>query len=188
MSTTVHSDPEAKRYSVMSGMALAFVIAAPIGTWLAFQSDVAAIRAIGVLLTPFALFCWIFTTIRALHQRAVRFWFIPSTYVAFFGGLTAVICVMIGVFFLPEYTTAGASQFTYGVQGPTLKHPGNYVMMFAAAIVQAGTTIWCLWYNWKKTEAVILAFSLTALQTFLSSGVIVVFWFRFGNGVDHEST
>ena len=176
----------------MSGITLGFAIVAPIGAWFAFQTNIEAIQAIGVLIVPFALFCWIFTTIRALHQRAVRFWFIPSTYVAFFGGLTAAICVFIGIFFLPEYTTpVQHAQFTFGVQGsmtPTLKQQGNYVMMFAAAIVQAGTTMWCVWYNWKRTESVILTFSLTALQTLFSTLIVVFFWWRFGQtNHDHHS-
>jgi hypothetical protein len=124
----------------MSGITFGFAIVAPIISWFALQTNIEAIQAIGVLIVPFALFCWIFTTIRALHQRAVRFWFIPSTYVAFFGGLVAAICVLIGLFLLPNMPSHGgfASYNSNIVQHPT---NGNYVMMFAAAMVQAGTTM-----------------------------------------------
>src|SRR5712672_4061688 len=92
----------AKPDSKMPGITLGFAIVAPLGAWLAFQTNIEAVQAIGALIVPFALLCWIFTTIRALHQRAIRFWLIPSTYVAFFGALTAAICVFIGLFFLPD--------------------------------------------------------------------------------------
>jgi hypothetical protein len=38
----------AERYSNMSGLALLFVVVAPVCTWFAVRSDLAAIRAIGV--------------------------------------------------------------------------------------------------------------------------------------------
>ena len=63
---------------------------------------------------------------------------------------------------------------------------GNYVMMYAAAITQAGTTTWCLWYNRKKTETLVLAFSLTALQVLLGSLLVAFFWFRVGSSGHRE--
>jgi hypothetical protein len=185
MSKMVHWNPVAKQYSNISGITFGFAIVAPIISWFALQTNIEAIQAIGVLIVPFALFCWIFTTIRALHQRAVRFWFIPSTYVAFFGGVTATIFLFVGLLLVPHTPSQGgfASYNSNIVQHPT---NGNYVMMFAAAIVQAGTTMWCLWYNWKKTGALVLALSLTALQTLFSSLLVAFVWFRFGGSGDHD--
>jgi hypothetical protein len=177
----------AKPNSKLPGITLAFAIVAPLGAWLAFQTNIEAVQAIGVLIVPFALFCWIFTTIRAVHQRTVRFWSVPSTYVAFLGAFTAAICVFIGLFFLqdtPRNHVGGFASFNGNIvqRAPT----GNYVMMFAAAITQAGTTMWCLWYNWKRTETLVLAFSLTALQTLFSSLLVAFFWLRFGGSGDRE--
>jgi hypothetical protein len=168
----MRGDLETKQYSTISGVTLAFAIVSPILSWFAFQTNIEVIQAIGVLVVPFALFCWIFTTIRALHKRAVRFWFIPSTYVAFF---------------IPKYATATAGDFAPGTPPEVMiAKPGNYVMMFVAAMVQAGTTMWCLWFNRKKTESLVLAFSLTALQTLLSSLLVAFFWLRFGGTGDRD--
>src|SRR5882762_7669392 len=59
-------------------------------------------------------------------------------------------------------------------------------MIYAAAITQAGTTMWCLSYNWKRTETLVLAFSLTALQTLFSSLLVALFWLQFGGCGDRE--
>lgn len=39
------------------------------------------LNATTLLIVPFAVFCWIFTTIRAIHTVGVWYWFIPSIYV-----------------------------------------------------------------------------------------------------------
>ena len=176
----------AKPDSKMPGITLGFAILAPMGAWLAFQTNIETVQAIGALIVPFALFCWIFTTIRAVHQRAIRFWLVPSTYVAFFGALAAAICVFVGLFFLPDNPRSHVSGFAPYNSNIVHVQTGNYVMMFAAAITQAGTTMWCLWYNWKRTETLVLAFSLTALQTLFSSLLVAFFWLRFGGSGDHE--
>jgi hypothetical protein len=178
MQMTAKWRPEAERYSTMSGLSLLFVIVAPVCTWFAVQSDMAAVRAIGILLVPFALFVWIFTTIRALHRRDIRFWAIPSTYVAFFGGLLATFCLLVSTFFMPDSHQVVSQSFTFGAVVP--KRPADYTMVIAVMIVEAGTVLWCLWYNWRKTNAAILAISVTALQILLSSSVVVFFWLRFG--------
>jgi hypothetical protein len=154
MHVTTKWSPEAERYSTMSGLALLFVIVAPVCTWFAVQTDLVAVRAVGVLLIPLALFIWIFTTIRALHQLSIHFWTIPSTYVAFFGGLFAAVCLLISIFFLPDTLAnqAASQSFTFSVVQGT-NHQGDYTMLVAAAIVQAGTITWCWWYNWRKIKS-----------------------------------
>src|SRR4051812_849016 len=120
-----NSNAASERYSIMSGLALLFVIAAPVCTSFAVHTDFAAIRAIGVLLTQLALLVWIFTTVRALHKREIDFWTIPSTYVAFFGSLLAAVCLFIGIIFLPDSAKAVSQSFNSGVvQG--LKAQGDY--------------------------------------------------------------
>jgi hypothetical protein len=49
----------------------------------------------------FPLFCWIFTTIRAVHLVNVKFWRIPSTYIALVGGVIAFL-VCPGMFLYAE--------------------------------------------------------------------------------------
>jgi hypothetical protein len=179
MQMTAKWRPEAERYSTMSGLSLLFVIVAPVCTWFAVRSDLAAIRAIGVLLIPFAPFGWVFTTIRALHRRDIQFWTIPPTYVAFFGGFLATFCLLVSTFFLPDGRQLVSESFTFSV-AQSAKRPADYTMVIAVMIVEAGTVLWCLWYNWRKTNAAILAISVTALQILLSSSVVVFFWLRFG--------
>ena len=56
------------------------------------------VNAVGLLIIPFSIFCWIFTTIRGIHLVGVRFWFIPSTYVTLVGGIiTLIICMVMGL-------------------------------------------------------------------------------------------
>ena len=176
----------AEPVSKMPGITLGFAIVAPVGAWLAFQSNVEAVRAIGVLVVPFALFCWIFTTIRAIHQRLISFWFTPSTYVSLVGTLTAVICLFIGLLFLPDPGSHVGGFESYNTKIVRRAPTPNHIMMYAAALIQVGTTMWCLLYNWKKTETLVLAISLTALQTLLSSMLVALLRFRVGNSGGRE--
>jgi hypothetical protein len=61
---------------------------------------------------------------------------------------------LISIFFLPDTLAnqAASQSFTFSVVQGT-NHQGDYTMLVAAAIVQAGTITWCWWYNWRKIKS-----------------------------------
>lgn len=116
-------------------------------------------NAIGVLIVPFAIFCWVFTTIRAIHLVDVKFWLIPSTYVALTGGvISLVICLMMGWF--------------SGFAESRGQHVEDVTLYVAAAILYGGCAVWSYFHNWRKTGSLILAVSLTVLQTMFAASII----------------
>lgn len=156
------------RYSWLSGLLLLLI---PISGLIADQifryPSYDWIKAIGVLIVPFAIFCWIFTTIRATHLLDVRFWFIPSTYVGLIGGvLTLLICLIMMVF------SAESERRGHQTTDTTL-----YV---AAAILYGGCVVWSYLYNWRKTGSAIVAVSLTLLQTISATFIIVALYLWIG--------
>jgi hypothetical protein len=171
-------NPEAKRYSNLSGITFGFAIIAPIISWVAFQTNIEAIQAIGVLIIPFALFCWIFTTIRALHKRTIRFWFIPSTYVAL-----AAQAIALGIVCIQLVLMALVGQHSTTAIGVAINE--DTTLYWAALIVISGATLWCLYYNIKKTETLILGVCLTILQT-ISAVSIVGAWFMWSPKKDDD--
>jgi hypothetical protein len=169
MSRVAQWNPEAKRYSNLSGITFGFAIIAPIISWVAFQTNIETIQAIGVLIIPFALFCWIFTTIRALHKRTIRFWFIPSTYVAL-----ASQAIALGIVCIQLILIALVGQHSTTAIGTAINEATT--LYWAALIAIGGATLWCLYYNIKKTETLILGVCLTILQTISAAGIVGV-WF-----------
>jgi hypothetical protein len=151
------------RYPELSGLMLLSIPISCLIAYLIFRyQSYTWINAIGLLIVPFSIFCWIFTTIRAIHLVDVRFWLIPSTYVALVGGVVALlICLTMGLF------SAEASR-----QGHQIKDTTLYA---AAAILYCGCVVWSYFYNWRKTGSAILAISLTILQTLSASFVIGIF-------------
>jgi hypothetical protein len=141
------------RYPLLSGLFLLSIpISGLIGYLIVGSQNYAWINAVGLLIVPFSIFCWIFTTIRAIHLVGVRFWFIPSTYVALVGGVIALLmCLVMGLF------AHEAARQGHEVQDVTL-----YV---AAAILYGGCVVWSYFYNWRKTGSAVVAASLTVLQT-----------------------
>ena len=166
----------AGRYPLLSGLLL---LSIPISCLISYlilrDQNYAWVNAIGLLIVPFSIFCWIFTTIRAIHIVCVRFWFCPSTYVALVGGLVAlVMCMMMG---LISHEAAR--------QGRQVADVTLYV---AAAILYAGCLVWSYFYNWRKTGSALLAISLTTLQTISAAFVIGLFsiWMDSHNARRHE--
>jgi hypothetical protein len=134
-----------------------------------------ALNAIALLAVPLAVFCWIFTTIRALHSVDVSFWSVPSTYVNLITGIVAV--ALSGLMLL---ISSEASRHGNEVRGATLH--------IAAAIVYGGGVSWSYFYNWRKTGSASLALSLTVLQTISTLLIIVIvnLWLDRRNAEQYE--
>jgi hypothetical protein len=150
----------ASRYPMFLGLLL---LSVPVSCWLSYLlvGEYAWRNAIALLITPFSIFCWIFTTIRAIHLVGVRLWFIPSTYVTLVGGIIAlIICMVMGLF--SQEAVRRGHQTT------------DNTLYVAAAILYGGCVVWCYFYNWRRTGSAILAFSLTILQTLSAVFVIGV--------------
>ncbi|KJC44524.1 hypothetical protein UP06_18835 [Bradyrhizobium sp. LTSP857] len=129
--------------------------------------NAAWINAAGLLIMPFSAFCWIFTTIRAIHLVGVRFWFLPSTYVGLIGGLLALLICLVMFVFSTEAERRG-----HQVTDTTL--------YAAAAILYCGCVVWSYLYNWRKTRSALLSVSLTLLQTISAAFVIVALYLWIG--------
>ncbi|WP_342736288.1 hypothetical protein [Bradyrhizobium sp. B117] len=156
------------RYSLLSGLLLLSLPVAGLIAVLIFRyQSYNWVNAIGVLIVSLAIFCWIFTTIRAIHLLDVRFWFIPSTYVGLIGGVLALLICLIMVVFSAESERRG-----HRITDTTL-----YV---AAAILYGGCVVWSYLYNWRKTGSAILSVSLTVLQTISAAFVIVALYLWIG--------
>jgi hypothetical protein len=119
------------------------------------------LNATAILIIPLAVFCWIFTTIRAIHIVGVRFWLIPSTYITLVGGIIALIICMVMGLFSHEAARQG-------------HHVTDTTLYVAAAILYGGCVVWSYFYNWRRTSSAILALSLTILQTISAAFVIGV--------------
>ena len=120
-----------------------------------------SLNAIALLLIPFAIFFWIFTTIRAMHLVDVWFWSIPTTYVNLVTGIVAV--VLCGIVLA---ASSEAARLGHAV--------GDTTLYMAASIIYGGGVGWSYFHNWRKTHSAILALSLTILQTISAALVIVV--------------
>lgn len=131
----------------------------------------AGLTAIALLMVPFAIFCWIFTTIRAIHMAGVQFWFIPSTYVTLTCGVISLVMCAIMLLVADESTRRA-----HDVSDTTL--------CVAAAILYSGCAVWSYWYNWRRTNSAMLALSLTILQVLTAVFLIAV----FGLWLDGKST
>jgi hypothetical protein len=154
----------AGRYPLTSGLMLLFIpVSCLISYMIVRDQNYAWINAIGLLIVPFAIFCWIFTTIRALHLVDLEFWLIPSTYVALIGGIVALLVCVIMVAF------AGVAE-SHG------HHVKDVTLYVAAAILYAGCALWSYFYNWRKTGSLVLATSLTLLQTISATFIIVLLY------------
>ncbi|WP_375777821.1 hypothetical protein ACE103_42800 [Bradyrhizobium sp. ma5] len=153
------------RYPLLTGLLLMSIpVAGSISYLMVGDQNYAWINAVGILIVPLSIFCWIFTTIKAVNLVGVRFWFVPSTYVALGGGVIALLmCLMMGLF------TQEAARHGHQVKDVTL-----YV---AAAILYGGCVVWSYFYNWRKTGSAILSLSLTLLQTISAGFVIVALYF-----------
>ncbi|MHC2289862.1 hypothetical protein [Bradyrhizobium barranii] len=125
------------------------------------------VNAIGVLIVPFSIFCWIFTTIRAIHLLDVRFWYIPSTYVGLIGGVLALLICLIMFIFATESERRG-----HRITDTTL-----YAV---AAILYGSCVVWSYLYNWRKTGSALLSASLTILQTISAFFVVVALYLWIG--------
>lgn len=97
------------------------------------------INAAGLLLVPLSIACWIFATIRAIHFVGVRFWSIPSTFVALIGSVLALIICLIMLVFSGE-----AERRWHRVNDTTL-----YAV---AAFLYGGCVVSSYRYNWRKTK------------------------------------
>jgi hypothetical protein len=93
-------------HAALSGLLLLSIPASCLISYL-LLSDYTWLNAIALLIVPFAFFCWIFTTIRAIHLAGVRFWFIPSTYVTLIGGIIALVISAIMLIFSQESARRG---------------------------------------------------------------------------------
>ena len=59
------------------------------------ESIIQLLGAVGVLVIPASFGAWIFSTIRALHLRQLRFWQMRSTYVSLIFGVLALGLVLL---------------------------------------------------------------------------------------------
>jgi hypothetical protein len=152
------------RYSLMSGLMLLSIPASCLLSYMIFRDqNYAWVNAIGLLVVPFAIFCWVFTTIRAIHLVDVQFWFIPSTYVALIGGVISVmICLAMAWF--------------SGIAENKGHHVEDTTLYLVAAILYGGCVVWSYFYNWRKTGSSILAVSLTILQGISAAFLIALLW------------
>jgi hypothetical protein len=152
---------KASRYPLLSGLLLLSIPGSGSISYLIF-GNYAGLNAIALLIVPFAVFCWIFTTIRAIHLAGVRFWFIPSTYVTLIGGIIAIVLCAIMLVVSHE-----SAREEHDVRDATL-----YV---APAILYSGCVMWSYWYNWRRTNSAILAISITILQILSAAFLIGIF-------------
>ena len=149
---------ETSRYPLLSGLLL---LSIPVSCLISYLivGDYSWLNAIALLLVPFIVFCWIFTTIRAIHLAGVWYWFIPSTYVTLIGGIIAV--VLCAIMLVMSHESAR--------QGHDVRDAPLYV---AAAILYGGCVVWSYFHNWRRTNSALLAISLTILQ--ILSAVLVL--------------
>ena len=101
------------------------------------------------IVPPFVVFCWIFTTIRAAHLVGVYFWSVPSTYASMFGGLACFVFLVIAAAIGDDKTT---HQF----------HAGATIV---ALVCYGALMLWTVWHNAKRTGSVLLAISLSFVQS-----------------------
>lgn len=152
------------RYNLLSGLFLLLLpMSGLIATLIFSYQSYDWLKAIGVLIVPFAILCWTFTVIRAIHILDVRFWSVPSTYVGLIGGLLALLICLVMFGFSTEAERRG-----HRVTDTTL--------YAAAAILYCGCVIWSYLYNWRKTGSALLSVSLTLLQTISAAFVIVALY------------
>jgi hypothetical protein len=151
----------ASRYPLLSGLLL---LSIPVSCLISYLivGDHVWLNAIALLIVPFAVFCWIFTTIRAIHLADVRFWFIPSTYVTLIGGIIAIVLCAIMLVVSHESAREG-----HDVR--------DFTLYVAASILYGGCVVWSYFCNWRRTSSAILAISLSVLQILSAIFLIGIF-------------
>ena len=155
------------RHPMLSGL---LFLSVPVSCLLSYliAGDYTWLNAL--LIIPLAVFCWIFTTIRAIHLLGVRFWLIPSTYVTLVGAIVAVLVCGFMLILTQESARRG-----HDVRDATL-----YI---AAAILYGGCVVWSYFYNWRRTSSAVLAISQTILQSISAVfGIVAInLWLDRGN-------
>jgi hypothetical protein len=162
------------RYPLFSGLSL---ISIPGSCLIGYQifGNHAWLNAVALLLVPFVVFCWIFTTINEIHLVGLRFWSIPSTYVTLISGVISLVMSAIMLLASQDAVRRGHDV-------------GDTTLYVAAAILYGGCSAWSCWYNWRRTGSAVLAVSLTILQTLSAIVVIGVFnlWLDRNNTKRYE--
>ncbi|MGY3354348.1 uncharacterized protein with PQ loop repeat [Bradyrhizobium sp. GM0.4] len=156
------------RYPVISCL---FLLSIPLSGSVSYlivgSQNASWINAAGLLIIPFSIFCWVFTTIRAIHLAEVRFWFLPSTYVGLVGGISVLVIGLI--------------MFAFSAEAERRGHQVTDTTLYAAAaILYCGCVVWSYLYNWRKTGSALLSVSLTLLQTISAAFIIVALYLWIG--------
>lgn len=144
------------QYTILSAVLLIGVVASLPGAYLFYGIEIPAMKAIGILLIPFALFCWIFTTIRAIHLYDERYWTLSSTWVIFLVMMAAFVFVSVASLFVGDKN-----------------NNGMLTLYFVGLFAYLGALGWSVWYNGKRLP-LLLVLSLTLLQTMVA--VAAVLW------------
>lgn len=156
------------RYPVISSL---FLLSIPLSGLVSYllvgNQNASWINAAGLLIIPFSMFCWVFTTIRAIHLADVRFWFLPSTYVGLVGGVLALLTCL--------------AMFAFSTEAERRGHQVTDTTLYAAAaILYCGCVAWSYLYNWRKTRSALLSVNLTLLQAIAATFVIVALYLWIG--------
>jgi hypothetical protein len=129
--------------------------------------DLPAIRALGLLVVPASIVTWIAYTIGALHRRQLHYWQLRSTYITLVIGSLALLILLVACGFRND--------------------DARLTVLDASAILQASVTVWAGWYNWRRTRSIMLALSVTIIQTVVTWGIVIVFLMRMGSQGTRDS-
>lgn len=153
-----------RHYAITSLLCLVVaLIGSPLSIFLAVRVDSDLLRAVYLLVGPSAFVLWVVTGIRALHLLGLRYWQLPSTYVALGSTLAAVVALIIA-------SAANSS-------GSTIVF--NSTMGYVAALIIGASACWCFWYNWRRTGSIAISFTVSAMQLFAAAAVVVLLLGRF---------
>src|ERR1700730_17180132 len=104
MSDSVSSREDFPNYPLFAVAALVCVFFSAPLAWLGLHADLAAVRAVALLIVPASILTWLFCTVKALHAIDLRYWRLSSTYASMVFGFAAAICAWIGMALLKDPT------------------------------------------------------------------------------------
>lgn len=154
------------------GLLAGIVLAIPVaGQFLG--SPVPWQQGFGLFLVPAVFFCWVFTTIRAMHLADVRYLTAASTWVNLIGtfGLM-VICVFYDL----------AYENTHDHRHAPLDSAIYWAVGFAYLVI----FVWTFFYNLRRTRSLILTINMTLLQLFATAALVGMVVLLMGRPDENE--
>jgi hypothetical protein len=172
----VETTSRSRQLSIWSGIMLfSSLTLAPAVTWWSMSATNTVFLAVGLLAIPATLAAWIYITVAGVHSLGTRYWSLRSTYVSLvMSGIALGLLCLDGIFLLLSKNTMSDSAFT--------------VLPISSLILLGCTMLWSGWFNYRKTESLLLATSITLIQSLSAVALVIWIFLAIAKRKEHDDT